>query len=248
MGWLNNRKIVFKIALLVLVLGATSIGAIAFASYRMQTINEAYTDLVSRVDKSATMSARAGQRVEAYVGNAYQLAVETTQQGNKRLFAQIGADRDGYLGLMDQALKALPEKAGSIEPLIAQFKKVFAACDVTILFASEVTTEEEASTAIRRLKKECVPETVSALEKHQALVDDLVRYAASEANELRAEVDRTIWTVVAASATGLVLSLALAAWIGIAGLSRPIARLKVVMEAFAKERPCARRAGHRSRR
>ena len=37
-----------------------------------------------------------------------------------------------------------------------------------------------------------------------------------------------------ASAVGLLISLMLAFWIGVFGLARPIARLKTVMEAFAK--------------
>src|SRR5215218_11325139 len=115
MSWLNNRKILFKIGLIVFVLGATCVGALTFASLRMYSMGEAYSDLISRVDKSATMAARAGRRVEAYVGNAYQLAAETTQEGNKKLLAQIKEHRTAYNKVMDEVLKDLPEKASTIE-------------------------------------------------------------------------------------------------------------------------------------
>lgn len=234
MSWLNNRKIIFKIGLIVFVLGVTCIGALTFASQRMYAMGEAYSDLIARVDKSATMAARAGRRVEAYVSNGYQIALETTQEGNKRLLGQINGHRTGYNTLMEGILKDLPEKASAIEPVIAQFKQAFAACDSAIQFASEATSPEEANVATSRLKKECVPVTEAAIAKQQTLVNDIAAYATASAAKLKQDTSDTITTVAAASAIGLLLSLTLAFWIGIFGLARPIARLKTVMEAFAK--------------
>ena len=110
MSWLNNRKILFKIGLIVFVLGATCVGALTFASQRLYSMAEAYSDLIARVDKSATMAARAGRRVEAYVSNGYQMALETTQAGNKRLLGQINGHRAAYDTLMNTVLKDLPER------------------------------------------------------------------------------------------------------------------------------------------
>jgi methyl-accepting chemotaxis protein len=234
MSWLNNRKILFKIGLIVFVLGATCVGALTFASQRMHALGEAYSDLIARVDKSATMAARAGRRVEAYVSNGYQIALETTQQGNKRLLGQINGHRAAYTKLMQDVLKDLPEKAAAIEPVIAQFQQAFAACDEVIAFASEATSPEEATEATNRLRKDCVPVTDAAVAKQQLLVDDIGAYATASAAKLKQDTSDTIVTVIAASAVGLMLSLMLAFWIGIFGLARPIARLKTVMEAFAK--------------
>ena len=66
MSWLNNRKILFKIGLIVFVLGATCVGALTFASQRMSSMAEEYSDLIARVDKAATLAARAGRRVEGF--------------------------------------------------------------------------------------------------------------------------------------------------------------------------------------
>jgi methyl-accepting chemotaxis protein len=232
-SWLNNRKILFKIGLIVFVLGATCVGALTFASQRMYAMGDAYSDLIARVDKSATMAARAGRRVEAYVSNGYQIALETTQEGNKRLLGQINGHRTAYTTLMDGVLKDLPEKASAIQPVIAQFQQAFEACDAAIAFASEATSPEEATQATNRLRKECVPQTSAAVAKQAALVDDIVAHAAASAAKLKQDTSDTIMTVITASAAGLVLSLLLAFWIGIFGLTRPIARLKTVMEAFA---------------
>jgi methyl-accepting chemotaxis protein len=233
MSWLNNRKILFKIGLIVFVLGVTCVGSLTFASQRMHSLGEAYADLISRVDKSATTAARAGTRVEAYVSNAYQLALETTQTGGKRLLTQINGHRSAYNSLMEQVLKALPEKASAIEPVIAQFQNAFSTCDAAIQIAAESTSAEEATAATARLKKECVPVTEAAVAKQQAIVDDLVAFASATAADLQKETTAAIVTVVVWSTAGLLISLALACWIGVFGLARPIGRLKTVMEAFA---------------
>ena len=231
MSWLNNRKILFKIGLIVFVLGATCVGSLTFASQRMHSLGESYADLISRVDKSAT--AGAGTRVEAYVSNAYQLALETTQTGGKRLLTQINGHRSAYNSLMEQVLKSLPEKASAIEPVIAQFQNAFSACDAAILIAAESTSAEESTAATARLKKECVPVTKAAVAKQQAIVDDLVALATTAAADLQKETTATIVTVIVWSTAGLLISLALAGWIGVFGLARPIGSLKTVMEALA---------------
>jgi hypothetical protein len=58
MSWLNNFKIVFKISLIVALMGLVTIGTAVFASQRMRMMENANTDIVTRVDKSSTMAAR----------------------------------------------------------------------------------------------------------------------------------------------------------------------------------------------
>jgi methyl-accepting chemotaxis protein len=66
------------------------------------------------------------------------------------------------------------------------------------------------------------------------MVDDLVAGSAKISDNLTEQADSAIRMLWIASVVGLLLGLASAMWIGINGLSRPIAELKTVMEAFAR--------------
>lgn len=232
-SWLNNRKIVVKIGLIVALLGCVCLGAIAFASLRMMEIDNSYEDLVTRVDRSATVAARAARRLESYLLNAYQLALETTEAGNKRLQGRINENRQQYLSMMTQVLKDVPEKAQIIKPVISAFETVFEKCDPVISFAASVTTADEVARATSRLKSECVPDMEQGLVLNAKMLDEMISYAGSSARTLKDNTASTIKMVVGVVVAGLLAGLAIAMWIGIAGLSRPIARLKEVMAAFA---------------
>ena len=232
-SWLNNRKIVFKISLIVALLGCVCIGAIGFASMRMVQIDASYEDLVTRVDKSTTMAARAARRLDSYLLNSYQLALETTDEGNKRLLGKIGENHQQYLSMMAQVLKSIPEKADGIKSVVGTFETAFAGCDSVIKFAASTTTAEEVAKATGRLKSECVPAVEQGLLQQAKMLDDLIAYAALSAHELKENTTFAIKMVIGLVMAGLSVGLALAMWIGIFGLARPIARLKVVMAAFA---------------
>src|SRR5258707_12790547 len=72
------------------------------------------------------------------------------------------------------------------------------------------------------------------MQAHAKMVDDLIAGAAKIADDLTDEANSTIRTLWISAGVGLLIGLASAMWIGIKGLSRPIAELKAVMEAFAR--------------
>ena len=88
MSWLDNLKIVVKIGLIVALLGVVMIGETLFATSRMRAMDDANTDLVTRVDKYTTLATRASRFAEGYISGAFQLAVETTDEGNAKYLAR----------------------------------------------------------------------------------------------------------------------------------------------------------------
>ena len=54
MAWLNNFRIVWKVAIIVAVLGSVSFLSIGFAALRMSQVDDAYSDLVNRVDAATS--------------------------------------------------------------------------------------------------------------------------------------------------------------------------------------------------
>jgi methyl-accepting chemotaxis protein len=234
MSWLNNFKITFKIGLIVALMGLVTIGTVIFATQRMRLMDDANTDMVTRIDKSNTMAARAGRRAENYLSSAFQSLAETTDAGNARVLAQAANSRREYESQMAQVLKDLPEKAAAIKPVIADFEKAASACDAVIKFASTTTTAEDNLKAGARIKAECFPLAAAAIQAQATMVDDLLADAGKASDQMTVEADSAIRLLYVTAIVGLLVGLAIALWIGIKGLARPIADLKSVMEAFAR--------------
>ena len=62
----------------------------------MRAMDDANTDLVTRVDKYTTLATRASRFAEAYISGAFQLAVETTDAGNAKYLAQTKDSKKAY--------------------------------------------------------------------------------------------------------------------------------------------------------
>jgi methyl-accepting chemotaxis protein len=234
MSWLNNFKIAFKVSLIVALLAIVTIGTVSFAALRMGVMDEASADIVTRIDKSTTMSARASRQAEGYLSAAFQLLAETTDAGNAKLLAESVELRKGYESRMAGVLKAMPEKTAEIGPLIADFERGFAACDPVIQYASKTTTAEDNLKAAARLKNECLSPIETAIRSQAKFVDNLMADAVKASDQMAMDAKSAIRLLIVTSCVGLLLGLAIALWIGIKGLSRPIANLKVVMEAYAR--------------
>jgi methyl-accepting chemotaxis protein len=233
LSWLNNLKIVFKVGLIVALMAIVTIGTVGFATVRMRAMDDASTDMVERIDRSNTMAARAARRAEHYVSAAFQLLSETTDAGNAKLLAETIDSRKEYESRMAGVLKAMPERAAAIAPVIASFEKMFKACDPVIQFASTTTTPEDNLKAAARLKAECVPLAEAAIAAQGAMVDGILADARKESEQMAADASSAIRSLSVASGVGLLLGLAVALWIGIGGLARPIGGLKAVMETLA---------------
>jgi methyl-accepting chemotaxis protein len=234
MSWLNNFRIAFKISLIVALMAIVTVGAVSFSAVRMKGVDDAYSDLVERVDRSITLAVRASRNAEGYLSAAFQLLTESTDAGNAKLLAQVGDARKAFQTMMAQVAKDLPERSAAIGPVIANYEKAFTACDPVIQYAAKTTTAEEKLKAGERLKNECTSVIEFAIHEQAKLTDVLLSYSTKLSIELTEHSNSTILTILVSAGLGLLISLGIALWIGIKGLARPIADLKTVMEAFAR--------------
>jgi methyl-accepting chemotaxis protein len=234
MSLVTRPRIATKVFMIVALFAVVSIGAAGLAVSRMGAIDAAYSALVTRVERSATLAARGTRRAESFVSSGYQLVVETTDEGNRTLLARAADDRREYESLMAQVKANLPEQAGVIDPTIALFRDRFAACDPVIRFAASVTSVEDNLKAAARLKSECAPPIGRAIAEQTKLTLGIIAFADAQAAALRDETATTILTVTIALALGLIVTTAAALWIGVFGLSRPIGRLNGAMGALAR--------------
>jgi methyl-accepting chemotaxis protein len=234
MSWLNNFKISFKVSLIVVLMAIVTVGTAVFATHRMRVMDDANTDIVTRVDKSTTMAVRASRHVERYLASAFELLTVTSDADNARLLAQAMESKKAFETMMAQVVKDLPEKSSTIGPVVANYQKAFAVCDPIIQYAAKAATPEENLKAAARLNSECTPDIESAIGQQTKLTDSLLAASAKIADDMTDDANFAIRMVWTSAGVGLLVGLAIALWIGIKGLARPIADLKIVMEAFAR--------------
>ena len=233
LGLINNFKISLKVSLIVMVMTIVTIATISFAALRMRAMADANADLVTRVGSSGTLQARAARRAENYLSSAFQLVLETTAEGNARLLAQAKQSQATYLSLMARVQNALPEHAAKISPVVHGFEKTFATCDAVITAAASTTTQEGNREEYARLERECAPRMEVAMQSQTELGDFLIASAEQIARESAGEANGSIRWLVVGSGAGVLLGLAVALWIGVKGLARPIGKLKIVMDGLA---------------
>ncbi len=112
MPFLNNLKIVWKIGLIVLVLGAASILSVGFAAFKMSQIDVAYSDVVDRVEVATASMARGSRNIESYVSLVYQLVSEPSAEESSRLLRRNTEEQKMFEQRFAEALRLLPEKGG----------------------------------------------------------------------------------------------------------------------------------------
>ncbi len=235
--WLKveNMGITLKIALIVIMFAVVSIGATVFMSQRMKSIGTTYADLITRVDTARTLTARSLESLTSYQLKGYQLIVETTDEGNRRLLAEAEDSRKTYEATMSKVRSSVPERMAEIDLAVATAASALHGCEPAIRYAASVTSVDDNAKATARLKSECDPLIDKALLAHAALRNDLVAYATATSDALSAKTASTVGTSLLVIGAGLLGTIAAALLIGIQGLSKPIGRLNAVMAAYARD-------------
>jgi methyl-accepting chemotaxis protein len=232
---IENLRITTKISLIVVFFAAVSIGAVGFAVLRVSGIDAAYSDMIDRVDTSAVMSAQSNRYIETYVTRAYQLVVETTEDGNRKLLAEALESQQQYDAGMAKVRVAVPAQSARVNPVLVQAAQAFAACGSVLSFAASTTTVEDNAKAASRLKAECEPLVAATMRVQSQLTGELIALSAKTSDDLTDLSNRTIRTVLIVLGLGVLAAISIALWIGLQGMSRPIGRLNAVMEAFARD-------------
>ncbi|HTO63059.1 MAG TPA: methyl-accepting chemotaxis protein [Bradyrhizobium sp.] len=234
MSLLNNFRMVFKVGLIAALMGVVMFSLVAYMAGGMTSLDEAYSDVVRRVDTSAVLMARTTRRAETYREAAFELLTETTDAGNARLL-KVTQDMSAQVTEAMSKLKGdLPEKAAEIGRGLESFSKVFSACKPAIEFASTTTTPEENTKAADRMRAECNGILQRAIEQQVVLVDDIVAFAKAKADAQHRDANtqvRTAWIVSALAGAGAIV---VALCIGIFGIARPLGALVVLLQRMAK--------------
>jgi methyl-accepting chemotaxis protein len=234
MTLLNNLRMVFKIGMIALVMGAVMIGLISYMASRMTVIDAAYSDVVTRIDTSTTSVARAARYAESYREAAFELLTETTDAGNARLLKVTQDTSAKVMEGLTEVKSSVPEKAAEIGQRIDGLSKAFAACKPAVEYASTTTTPEENTKAAERMRAECNGVLQDAVESQIKLVDDMVAFAKTKADEQHSGTATEIRAVLTLSVVSGLAAMALALLLGIFGIARPMGALVLLLQRMAR--------------
>ena len=226
-----STKIIGILGLLALLI----VGAIGFAATNMKQIDDSYSDLIARVDVSTVEMASVGRLTAVFGLQTYSLAMETSDEGNQRILAQVNAIQGQIREQLTKVRRNLPEAQSQIGETSALLERTFQSCADPIKFAASTTSDADVFKAGQRLKKECDPQVDAGLEGIRKLADELIILSAHHSNELTNHTNRTIVITVIVTAAGLIAAIAVGLWVSLRGISRPIGALSSVMERFARD-------------
>jgi methyl-accepting chemotaxis protein len=233
MSFLNNLKIVWKVALIVAVMGCAMIAVAGFGTRELSATVDGFGELVA-AQSSALNLARAQRRAETYHAALYAVFTETTEAGNANRLKIATQNRDEIRQYLDAAVQDDPSRATELTSLGNQLKAVFAGCDPVLQAGAAANSAEDNAKAADRAHKECDPLIDAALTRIVQFVNQTATAVAKRKEAINGDAKSATWTVMGVSAGGLLLGIAIALFIGLKAMSQPIARLKLAMVGLAR--------------
>lgn len=235
MQFLNNLKIVYKVGLIVGLMGLALLGVAAFGDLKLSAVTNDFVTLSDLQSASLDLT-RAQRRVETYHAALYAVLTESTPEGNARRLAVANKNRSEIAPYLESAARQDSQHRADILQIGDELTAAFSLCEPVLRAGAAANTSDENAKAADRAHKECDP----ALD---ATLDHVVRYTTKSADEVARRKDvitglanDAIQTVLVVSIAGLVIGILIALFIGLKAMSRPIAVLKSAMEQLAHQK------------
>ena len=214
MSFLNNLKIVWKVALIVTVMGCAMIAVAAFGVRELSATVDGFGEL-SAAQSSALNLTRAQRRAETYHAALYAIFTEATEAGNARRLKTATQNRDEIRQFLDAAEQDDPSRAGELKGIGDQLKAAFTGCDPVLQAGSQASSTEENARAAERAHKECDPLLDAALARIAKFTTETTQAVAKRKDTISRDAHAATWTVIGVSAGGLILGIAIALFIGL---------------------------------
>ena len=228
MGFLDNIKISAKIISAVVMLAIVSVGLIGFSGMTLTYLDREYGDLLDNDAQARVELARVTRRV-AELGY-YALAVITYAPNSaeaKKSAAEIEESFKSGVRNLESAQKFSPRRKAEFEKFqrsLAELRTVAAAV-ANVYMQSEQTSAED----VKKLNDMIPVVAAELLTINQELSEEMT----SRMSSLSASADWSLMLVYVSSAVGILFSLALALWLSMAKIARPLNQLAQRMGALA---------------
>jgi methyl-accepting chemotaxis protein len=235
MQWVNtmlffaNMRISTKIITLLGLFGFFVIATTLFTTEKMSDINDAYSILLTKDARGAVTTIRLNARLLDTGRLMYMIIVEPDLQKMRVIDQEITATADKFREYALAAKTQLPHKAGEIDALLSGFNTLMT---TSLDVRSKALTNE--NDVAREMMRNRFEPALAAVRKGVNILTDATLSGLDKASgDATMETHATIRLTYIAIASGLVLILALSAFMSHRYLSQPIVEMGKVMRRLA---------------
>ncbi|MEW6255632.1 MAG: methyl-accepting chemotaxis protein [Pseudomonadota bacterium] len=214
---------IWKVSVLLVLLGAVSIGGAAYSGRQMTEIDRLYGALIDGPQSSTLALARATRYSASIAESVYDLITASSDAQNAQALAAIDTRRQLTLSRLDDAARTAPVWASQINALKAEFlRAVEGPCRDVIQQAVRAQTPEENQKAADVMRSACSP-LLSQLTANATKVNEqiIASVEAQSAEASRAAQQTNVMTLAGISAATLAV-IALAVILVRRGIVAPV--------------------------
>jgi methyl-accepting chemotaxis protein len=218
-----------KIIGLVLLLALVTVGAIAYATYRMVGIDDLYSELLSGPAKEAVSIPRANRALAQTRGDIYAIIAETAPDQMQALSTVLESDKTQFHKFIDLAKTARPEDAAKLDGFSARYDELYEYIQQAAKLGLANKNDEALAILSARIREPLAKLTTDMI----AVADGALKFQDDSSGAATESTWSTVYLALALVGLGLAIGLGLALIIARFGIARPIAAITGAMQALA---------------
>ncbi|WP_341990134.1 HAMP domain-containing methyl-accepting chemotaxis protein, partial [Azorhizobium sp. AG788] len=219
---IKNLPIMFKIGILILMLGVCALGGTLFAGGKINDVSDAYNDAL--VEEAGYLQlARVNRQTVGIQRSIYQLAVATTETELKAAEERYASTLAAFETRAKEARAMLPSQAAQIDKLGVDMRAVLSgACAPTLKLARESLAPDDIIKAGRMMVADCDPALRAQVDAVTKLIDEGVTKSKAALTNLDKSTASTVTFLNILMGCVVVAALVIAALVTRFGIVKPI--------------------------
>ncbi|WP_119677519.1 methyl-accepting chemotaxis protein [Indioceanicola profundi] len=225
----QNLPIVLKLLVPLILMGALTVGTSLYALSQMRGVGEVYQGLLRR-DTVAVKNVLLANETAAHIGRvAYMMVAEPDSFIIESMADEIDLKRDELLAHLDGVERLFPGRKTDLDLARQDFRQMMELAEK----ARQALLAGETERGARILVDEFDIKLTDLLDRLVIITGDVDKAVAAGEEAAMERNERAWWVTLAVGATGTVLFMALALWLTMVGVSRPLARVVSTMSRLA---------------
>ena len=226
---LGSFKILHKVCAVIALIGVIVSGCVWYAQSRMSAIDDAYSLFIVREARAVASLRRVNRLVVELNYNVYRLIAETDEQQMSDAYKHF----DASVVTLKATFKALREQAPAFTARLAEEEAMVDNYLQQITEVRNLARKNENAKALELVHSKIDPIYSVLFAFGTKLGDDIEKFASDASDDLTAQTNTTRYSLILASASGVILGMIAAIAIVVIGVTRPIGRLTGIMGRLA---------------
>lgn len=228
----KNWPLTWKVISLLLVLGGVSLGGAYYSTSNMLWIDGIYSKLLGHEAMAGMNLAHAGRYIARYSGAVHQRADANDTLAMISSSTLVDVAMEGFKDNMKEAVQLLPDQAGKLEALVADFQKAVEGPCAEAIRIAESGVEGKKEKVSESMKSGCDPALDAVIDRLAQVDREFGVLINEERASLSQSAQGTAWITLIGMSGATVLILALAVFIVRFEVVRPIQKSIRVMAAL----------------